>query len=241
MDETLIIFTKTLKEGLDDLNLAAPEAEVQKMASFFTFLLSENEKYNLTAITDPYEAALKHFIDSLFFLEFLPPQAKIADVGSGAGFPGLVLASFLPQSTFTLIETSAKKAAFLEEATGRLSLTNCFVLNKRAEEAGQDDAYRETFDVVVARSVAPLNVLAEFCLPLVKPDGVFIAAKGPAFQSEIKEAEKAVLLLGGKLTIIKEKRLPFLGHRRFLLLFQKVRPTPLNYPRRPGVAKKRPL
>lgn len=241
MDETLTIFSKTLKEGLDDLNLAASEAELQKMASFFTFLLSENDKYNLTAITDPYEAALKHFIDSLFFLEFLPPKAKIADVGSGAGFPGLVLALFASQSNFTLIESSHKKAEFLQEAIHLLSLSNCAVLNKRAEELGKDSAYRETFDAVVARSVAPLNVLAEFCLPLVKVGGVFIAAKGPAFQSEIKEAEKAVLLLGGKLRIIKEKRLPLLGHRRFLLLFHKAHPTPLKYPRRAGMAKKRPL
>lgn len=208
------------------------------MDKLFDLYLSElvewNGKFNLTAITEPEAIKEKHFADSLLLLEHLPlTNESVVDVGAGAGFPGIPLKIACPGIKLTLLEATKKKVGFLDHLVKTLGLVGAEAVWARAEDyAG---THRESFDLAVARAVADLRVLAELCLPLVKVGGIFAAWKETAIEPEIASAQKAVALLGGEISaVIKYPR-------RSLLIIKKVRPTPPQYPRRPGVAKKQPL
>lgn len=201
-------------------------------------LLEWNKKFNLTAITDPEEIRRKHFNESLALLRtsywsqsHRPIGLKVIDVGAGAGFPGLPLKIACPEIKLTLLDATKKKTQFLKHIVKVLELKDVEIIWGRAEEVAQD--LREQFDVAVSRAVAELRVLVEYCLPFVKVGGLFVAYKGEKAREEIKSAAKAIELLGGKLKQITEKPT--------LIVIEKIRPTPAKYPRRPGVAKKRPL
>ena len=205
---------------------------------YMALLLEWNEKINLTSITEPEEIIEKHFYDCLLPVFSNLIEGKVIDVGSGAGFPGLVFAIAKPEAHITLLEPRNKRCTFLNEVIQKLGLTNVEVINERAEDYGK--IHREIFDVATARAVAPLNILAELCIPFVKQGGNFIAMKGTQWKEEYEEAKKAFKELGcGEGNIIEEE-LPS-GAARCLLSFSKVCPTPNKYPRAYGQIKKKPL
>jgi len=197
-------------------------------------LIAWNKKFNLTAITDPDEIRQKHFADSLLLLDIvkLTDQA-VVDVGAGAGFPGLPLKIACPGIKLTLVEATKKKVAFLDHIIKLLGLNDCAAVWSRAEDYAAE--HREKFDLAVARAVAPLATLCEYCLPLVKVGGLFAAYKEVAVEPEIAAAAGAITKLGGRLKEVK--KFP----QRSLVLIDKVAATPLGFPRRAGIAKKKPL
>jgi 16S rRNA (guanine527-N7)-methyltransferase len=176
--------------------------------------------------------------DSLVLLEHLGEAHRLVDVGSGGGLPGLALKIARPDLAVTLIEADQAKGAFLVHACARLDLDGVEVLARRAEEVGQDGRYRESFDVAVARAVAPLPVLVELCLPLVRVGGRLLAQKTD--KEPIAPAERAIEVLGGSRTTIEQAR-SAVRRTGTLVIVEKVRPTPAPYPRRPGLARRRPL
>ncbi len=210
----------------------------QKFEQFYELLLRGNAAFNLTAITQKEEVIHKHFLDSLAGAACLPENAFVAEVGSGAGFPSLPIAIVRPDLTFTLIESTGKKCDFLQGAAEKLSL-RVRVVQRRAEDAGRDPAFREQFDAVIARAVAPLVPLCEYCLPLVKPGGKFIAWKGS--EDETSSALYAVRVLGGGNLRTLAYDLPDGYGARRLVIADKVRPTPAKYPRGQGRERKSPI
>jgi 16S rRNA (guanine527-N7)-methyltransferase len=208
---------------------------------YLDLLLSANRQMNLTRITDRESAEVGHIADSLTLLAWLPRESvRIADVGSGGGVPGIPLAIARPDSTVVLIESTRKKAAFLEWAAGELGLANVHVVDRRVEEAGADKDLRESFNVVVCRAVGTLNWLAEWCLPLLKLGGKMLAMKGPKAAEELPLAEHAIRLTGGSNPDVRPADLPGAAYHVVVEVAKK-RHTPAAYPRHPTVAKGKPL
>lgn len=199
-------------------------------------LVSRNRRANLTRITEAEEIEEKHFLDSLIFADNPLVRGKVADVGSGAGFPGVVAKIYKPDLKLWTIEPLLKRAEFLTSLRQRLGI-DFEILRERAEEAAPK-GYREVFDSVTARAVAPLPMLCEYCIPLVKPGGFFIAMKGR--EDQVQSAMKAIETLGGEYVETLLFSLPRAGERR-LVIIKKVSPTPPGYPRNGGKIKKKPL
>lgn len=208
---------------------------------YMELLIEWNEKLNLTAITEPGEILEKHFLDSLTLLLVCKPKesGKLLDVGTGAGFPGVPLKIMRPDLQVTLLDGSNKRLNFLGELCGELGI-ECKRVHKRAEEAGLDKNMRESFDLVTARAVAQLRVLSEYCLPLVKMKGFFVAMKGPGAGDELTEAGHALGILGGDKIEVKQVQLPTAGERN-LIVVRKLSYTPKGYPRHGGTISKHPL
>jgi len=207
---------------------------------YLTELLKWNEKFNLTAITDPVEIELKHFADSLALLDiFKLTTESVIDLGTGAGFPGLPLKLVCPKIKLTLVEATGKKCQFLKQLVDLCKLTEVEIINGRAEEVVKER--REQFDLAVARAVAEMRVLAEYALPFVKVGGTFVAYKEAAVEAEVAAAANAIKELGGRNVEIKKVALPNSTLLRSLVVVAKTTPTPLKYPRRVGLAAKRPL
>ena len=230
------IFSNNLKQA----GMTLTDIQINQFVRYYELLAETNKVMNLTALTEPEDVAVKHFIDSLFAYDPAMHNAALADVGTGAGFPGVPLKIFDSTIKLTLLDSLAKRLKFLDTLTAELGLQNVTTVHARAEDAGKDKNLREQFDFVTARAVARLNVLAEFCLPLVKVGGKFIAMKGDA-QDEIAEAENAIKLLGGKIIEIKNIKLPNLDDKRTLVIIEKIKNTPNKYPRKAGTAAKEPL
>lgn len=205
------------------------ERQKEQFSKYREILLSYNEKFNLTAITDPYEIAVKHFLDSVVGEKFIPDGAAVVDIGSGAGFPAVPLKIYRPDLKITMLDSLAKRVRFLEEVVKTLGFSNAESIHIRAEDAAKG-TFRESFFVAVARAVAPLATLAEYALPLVKVGGKFIAYKGPDVEEELAAGRKAVTVLGGKI-ISSEKYLLPDGSGRSLIVIEKTAPTPAKYPR----------
>lgn len=221
--------------------LLTPEAK-EKISMFASRVVEVNRSLNLTAITEPKDVAVKHVADSLTCLlagEWAA-GASVCDVGTGGGFPGVVVAVVRPDLSVRLVDAVAKKLAFVAAAAQELGV-RADVRHGRAEELGQDRRLREAHDIVVARAVARLAVLCEYCLPLCKVGGWFIAMKGPEAGLELEEARRAFDVLGGSVEQVRQIELPLGGGQRTLIAARKVRPTPPAYPRRPGIPAKRPL
>lgn len=202
-------------------------------------LLDYNNKFNLTAITDEKEIYIKHFLDSVTGESFFKEGASVAEIGSGGGFPSFPLKIIRDDLNFTLIESTTKKCGYLQAVVDKLNMKGVKVLNMRAENAAREVIYREKFDYAEARAVARLNTLCEYCLPLVKKGGKFIAYKGDN-DEEIREALNAVNILGGELESVEKYELPD-GERRALIIIKKVKSTPQKYPRGQGKERKNPL
>lgn len=216
-------------------------SQAESFQTYLDLLLEWNEKINLTAITDPGEVVEKHFVDSLTILAHcsIKENAKLIDVGTGAGFPGLPLKLLRPDLRLTLLDGLNKRLRFLEEVCSTLHV-QVERVHKRAEEAGLDSKMRESFDVVTARAVAPLNILCEYCLPLVKMKGYFIAMKGPGAEEELAQAENALDILGGTEVSLIPLTLPEAGERNLVVVRKKAF-TPKGYPRHGGTITKHPL
>lgn len=211
----------------------------EKFGIFKEYLLECNEKYNLTAICDEKGILYKHFLDSILPEKNFPVNSNVAEVGSGAGFPSIPLKIIRDDLKFTLIESTGKKCAFLNGVVDKIGLNGVKVLNFRAEDGGKDKKYREKFDICVARAVAKLNTLCEYCMPFVKTGGLFIAYKGEA-QEEILESANAIKVLGGEIADIQNYSLQEIG-KRTVIIIKKVCATPLKYPRGLGKERKSPL
>ena len=219
------------------------EDQAGQFQRYLELLLEWNEKMNLTAITDPHEAVVKHFVDSLTLLNRvqIKPGAKLIDVGPGAGFPGVPLKIMRPDLQLTLLDALNKRLVFLRDVADKLGFQAEFV-HERAEVAGKRKEMREAYDIAVARAVAPMGTLCEYCIPLIKMKGLFVAMKGPGLAEEMKAAERAVSLLGCQLEKVEQIRLPDSeGSERHLAVMKKLRFTPKEYPRHGNKISKSPL
>jgi 16S rRNA (guanine527-N7)-methyltransferase len=236
-------FAEPLAASARQCGVALAPAQIQAYGGYLDLLLEWNQRFNLTAIADPQAVLVKHFLDSLScaaVVEFVAVD-RLVDVGTGAGFPGLVLKIAFPHLRVLLLDSVEKRLRFLDRVIDALGLEQVETLHARAEEAGRDPRWRGRFDVSVARAVARLSTLAEYCLPLVRVGGCFLAQKGPDVEEEIAEARPALAKLGGGEPALHPLMLPGTGIGRSLVRVPKIAPTPPDYPRLPGTPKKHPL
>lgn len=231
--------TEEFQNALRELGVELEPGEDRQLGLYLALLLEANERVNLTAITDPAQAWMRHILDALTLVPFLgelPEGERVIDVGSGGGVPGLPLAIVLPSLGFTLLEPTGKKAAFLREAAGTLGLKNVTVVSDRAEKLGQDKArHREKHGAVLSRAVANLNVLAELTIPLCRQGGVILAIKGAKADEEVRDAARVIGLLGAR--HVDTHTTPT-GR---IIVLEKASKTPNLYPRRDGEPKRDPL
>lgn len=218
-------------------------AQVQRFDQLSGLLLDWNQRMNLTAIKDPAAIAIKHYLDSLTLIKAIPcfGGRRLIDVGTGAGFPGLALAIAFPSLHVTLLDSTAKKLRFIDHVRQTLGLENIRPLHARAEDAGRHPGHRGGYDIVTARAVARMPVLMEYTLPLAKLEGQVIAMQGSGAYEETSSAAKAISRLGGELFAIEEIKLPTLDHPRYLVVIDKIKPTPASYPRSAGAPARRPI
>ncbi len=212
----------------------------EKLEIFRSLLLEYNEKYNLTAITEEKDVTYKHFLDSAAGVDLFREGARVAEIGSGAGFPSMILKILRPDLSFDLFESVGKKCDFLKAAAEALQMENVRVFHIRAEDAARDKAFRERYDYATARAVARMNTLCEYCMPFVKVGGAFIAYKS-GDTAELTEAKNAYKTLGGRLKKIYEYTLPEGYGARALAVVEKTEGTPNKYPRGQGKERKSPL
>ena len=233
-------FEEIFLENLKKVGLNLENEKIEKFQTYYEMLLDWNEKMNLTAITELEGVILKHFIDSLMVLRFLPNEAKtLIDVGTGAGFPGLPLKIAKNELKVTLLDSLNKRLIFLEALKEKLNL-DFELVHARAEELGRKENYREKFDVSTSRAVASLNVLSEYCLPFVKVGGLLIAMKSGNVDEELKSAKKSIALLGGKIEKVEKFNLPN-DISRSIVVIKKVKNTDKIYPRASAKIKKSQL
>lgn len=231
-----------LQNYIKDYKITLTENQYEQFQKYFELLVAWNEKMNLTAITDESGVALKHFADSLSLLNFvdIPQNSTLADVGTGAGFPGVVLKIARPDIKLTLIDSLNKRLVFLGEVCAQLGI-EAELIHSRAEDGARDEKLRESFDFAVSRAVARMNVLSEYCLPYVKVGGAFCAMKGAQANEEFKESLNAINTLGGKLENKYFFELPENGGERAIAVVRKVKNTPQKYPRQSGKIKAKAL
>lgn len=215
--------------------------QLEQFGKYYALLVETNKVMNLTAITEPEEVAVKHMIDSLLAWEAGMEGKLLADVGTGAGFPGVPLKIYCPGLKVVLIDSLGKRLKFLQQVIDTLELQDICCEHLRAEDAGRNKKHREKYDFVTARAVARLSVLSEYCLPLVKKGGQFIALKGSKYADEIAEGSAAVKILGGKIISAEPVKLPGLDDGRAIIKISKIKTTPAQYPRKAGAPEKQPL
>lgn len=222
------------QQGLSELQLSATEGQLGQFSAYSSLLKEWNENINLTAIVDDDGIAVKHFLDSLLPLAHVkvPEGSTLADVGTGAGFPGLPIKILRPDLKVTLIDSLQKRIRFLDTLCQELELKDVTCIHGRAEELGKDKVYREQFDVLVSRAVANLRVLCEYCLPFVKVGGIFVALKAQELDEELAAAKPMIGSLGGKVETVAEVSLPQSDMIRKLVVVRKVSQTPPQFPRR---------
>lgn len=221
-------------QGLQALGMTAEEDQLAQFSAYSSLLKEWNKKMNLTAILDDDGIAVKHFLDSILPLAHLdlPQGIKVADIGTGAGFPGLPIKIMRPDFQMTLVDSLNKRITFLNHVCEELSLSDITCIHGRAEELGKDRMYREQFDVLFSRAVANMKVLAEYCLPFVKVGGLFVALKAEDSEAELQEAKAMIGSLGGKVEQVLEAPLPQSDILRKLIVIRKEKPTPPQFPRR---------
>ncbi len=236
-----IVFFEILKAQANKIDIKLKENELEKFYSYMKSLIEWNKKINLTAITEPEDIIRKHFIDSLTINKYIDENMKVIDVGTGAGFPGVPLKILRDDLDITLLDSLNKRLIFLDEVIKKNDLKNIKTIHYRVEDVGKSKNYREMFDIAVSRAVAPLNVLVEYLLPLVKINGKCICMKGSNVEEEINIAKSAIAILGGKIDIISEFSLPNSDMKRNIIIIRKVKDTPNKYPRKPGIPSKEPI
>lgn len=236
-----MIDKKKFAGELEKLGVCVNDAQIECFDKYAELLVSYNERVNLTALTSPEDIEEKHFIDSIlpFLLFPLKKGASVIDVGTGAGFPSCPLKIIRDDISLTLVDSLNKRVNFLRMLSDTLSL-DAECIHARAEELGRNTEYRERFDAAAARAVASLPILCEYCMPLVKDGGYFLALKGSRGTEEAKESYTAIKTLGGKLQEVYEYSLPT-GDKRTLIVVKKISQTPPKYPRNKGVMTKKPL
>ena len=236
-------FTTELRAAAEAASLSLSEEQILKFTRYDALLVDWNERINLTAITEPRDVAVKHMVDSLtaYDAALFSGAPTVIDVGTGAGFPGIPLKIFDPSIRLTLMDSLAKRLAFLEAVVEDLGLTGVTCVHARAEDAAHEPQRRERYDIAVSRAVARLPVLLEYTLPFVKKGGHLIALKGRTAEEEATDAKRALKLLGGRLETLRPVTLPGLSDKRAVLTITKIAPTPKAYPRKAGTPAKKPL
>ena len=225
----------------EKIDIKFTEEQLNQFYKYMNLLLEWNEKINLTAITDPNEVILKHFIDSLTINKYIKENSTLADVGTGAGFPGIPLKILRPDLKITLVDSLNKRINFLNEVINKLNLVNIETIHSRIEDFGKDKKYRESFDFVTARAVANLAVLSEYLLPIAKVGGQCVCMKGSSVEEELSNGKNAIKVLGGKIKNIDEFVLPDSDMSRNVIIIDKIKNTPNKYPRKAGIPVKEPL
>lgn len=232
----------TFTEILDNWDIDIDDQKLACFEKYYELLISWNERFNLTSVTDKEQVYIRHFSDSIALMHYTDIAGKkILDVGSGAGFPGIVLAIMCSTCEIVLLDSLQKRTVFLESVCKELGLYNVKVLWGRAEETGHDTLYRENFDIVTSRAVAGLDVLCEYCIPFVKFGGMFVSYKSGDSDEEEAGAGNAISVLGGCLLKTEKYNLPFTDISRSLIFIEKSSDTPERYPRRAGKPLKKPL
>ena len=238
-------FIAILYEVSDWLDLSMSNEQIDRLVMLYEDLVETNAKMNLTAITDPEGIAIKHIADSLAIIKAIPDikekSYKIIDVGTGAGFPGLVLAIAFASSTIMMTDATKKKIDYVNQEIEKLKLSNAQAIQSRVEELAHDKQYRDKYDIVTSRAVANLSTLSEYCLAFIHKNGLFIPLKSGKTDEEIKESTKAIKIMGGKINDIISFELPHDGGHRTIIKIDKVSDTPLSYPRHTGIPSKKPL
>ncbi len=219
------------------------ESQIEKFNTYYHILSEWNSRMNLTTIEGEDEVWRKHFLDSLSIVKTNLPieDKKVIDVGSGAGFPGLPIKIYWDSVQLTLLEAREKKANFLQETVDACKLTNVETIHARAEDYGVLEDYRETYDVCVARAVAKLPTLCEYCLPFVRVGGWFVAYKAKKAEEELATYKRSIQHLGGQLEEVISFTLPETDEQRKLIMIKKVKKTPLEYPRKAGTPERQPV
>ena len=230
-----------LKEGMKDFSVTLTEEQCMQFMQYYEMLVEKNKVMNLTAITEFDEVIEKHFIDSVSLAKEydLTKKCKILDMGTGAGFPGIPLKIAFPELDITLADSLNKRILFLQEVIDALQLKNIRAIHSRAEELSADKNHRDSYDLCVARAVAILSTLSEYCIPFVKVGGKFISYKSGECDEEVSAAKRAIAVLGGKLSDVKKFSIGESG--RAFVIIDKVKPTPKQYPRKAGTPSKNPL
>lgn len=232
----------TTLEMMEALGFPADEEKAAKLTEYNAMVIAMSKKVNLTGIKDVDESLIKNVYDSLTVYDekYFPEKGKVLDLGTGAGFPGVPLAILRPDMLFVLVDSIQKKLTFVEDACKNLGIKNVKCVHMRAEEGGRRRKTREAFDVVTARAVKAMPIISEWALPFVKVGGVFAAMKGPGAMEEMKQAGKILRELHAELSEKKEFELPG-GDKRCILYLKKTAPCPKTYPRKVGIAEKKPI
>lgn len=234
-------FNEGLLEKASTMGVRFSVEQMDKFYKYMNLLIEWNEKMNLTAIIEPNEIILKHFIDSITILKDIKDGSTVVDVGTGAGFPGIPLSIMNPTLKITLVDSLNKRLIFLQDVINELDLKNVELVHARAEEFGRNKKYREKFDIATSRAVANLATLSEYLLPLVKINGKVISMKAGNASQEIEDAKKAIKTLGGNINNIEEFNLPQSDIGRTIIIIDKIKETPGKYPRKPGTPSKEPI
>jgi len=239
-DENILI------DGAQKIGIDLHKDQIKKFSRYLELLVQWNQKINLTSLKTPREIIIKHFLDSISCIKIINKYIdtegiSVIDVGAGAGFPGMPIKIICPSIRLSLLEARKKKTIFLQKLTEEMNFQQVKILNGRAETFGKSIDYREKYDIAVSRAVAHLSVLSEYCLPLVRGGGLFIAQKGRSYKEETEKSLKTIRFLGGELIGVENVRIPFIDQERYLLLIKKIKGTPSEYPRRVGLPQKRPL
>lgn len=234
-------FSKLISSYGKEISIEFSNIQIERFYKYMNLLIEWNEKINLTAITEPKEIIIKHFIDSLTVLKDIKGKNTLVDVGTGAGFPGIPLKIMDEEIKITLLDSLNKRINFLNEVINQLDLKNIETIHSRVEEAGKNKKYRERFDIATARAVANLATLSEYMLPLVKVGGKSICMKGSEVSEELQNSKKAISILGGEIENIDNFQLPKSDMMRNIVIIKKVKNTPNKYPRKPGTPSKEPI
>lgn len=234
-------FQKEMLEKLEKIGIVLNEKQLNQFYEYMNLLLDWNEKINLTAITEPEEIILKHFVDSLTIAKYIEKGQSLVDVGTGAGFPGIPLKIYREDISIMLLDSLNKRINFLNEVIEKLDLKQITTIHSRVEEFGKNRKYREKFDVATSRAVANLATLSEYMLPLIKIGGKSICMKGPEISQEIENSKRAIKILGGRVDRIDEFELANTNNKRNIITILKIEKTPEKYPRKPGTPAKEPI
>ena len=245
MDSTVQNAEKNFIEKLAMFGLSLSEKQLEQFRMFYENLAKWNQVINLTAITEAEDVYTKHFLDSLSIVGLIGAgsfeKLSVADIGTGAGFPGLHVAIAFPETQVTLVDSLKKRVSFLEDTIKLLGLENVRAVHARAEDFARIEVEREKYDIVCSRAVARLNILAEYCIPLVRKGGYFIAYKSERLTEEIEDGKKAVSILGGRMEQVISFQLPGTNYNRSLVQVIKDKHTSGKYPRKAGTPEKNPL
>lgn len=234
-------FSHEMKEKMKKIDINITDMQIKKFFSYMNLLIEWNQKINLTTIVAPKEIIIKHFVDCGTILKYLKDGENIIDIGTGAGFPGIPVKILNENLNVTLVDSLNKRINFLNEVCKTLNLNNVELVHSRAEDLAKNKEYREKFDKTISRAVANLSTLAEYDLPFIKNGGQMVAMKGFEIDEELKNAEKAINILGGKVKEVNKFNLIDTDNKRSIVVIDKIKATPKQYPRKAGKPLKEPI